>query len=402
MLKKIIAIVLIVLFTAMLLIGIIYLKGISKDINQLKGSKTTWDNEDKRRYANTLLAKGLNKEAAIAFEDYIETSKDSKEILAGLCYQLGGIYMDLFEYEKALRSFYKAEALNPNSEFKEEINKKIIEALENLGLTSQAQYELTARTSLTGLEKQEGRVIARIGKREIMDTEVNKAWESLPDMAKKQFEGEKDKEEFVRQYVAAEVLYDKAKRLGYDRIPPVREIVDMVKKQYSVQFLIQKAVRDSIQISAKDLENFYEDNKEKYIDQDAVKVQYTTFKDSKEENLALTRLKNSQGTKVKDWIQLGATAIVGLGDIKDIVDDLLKEQKGTFTKPYKIDDQMVIFFIEDKRPGRQKLFSEVRSQVEYEYIAGKQQEITQTYLKNALEEQEVEFFFNSNDNTQKK
>ena len=121
-----------------------------KNIPSLANSnqRSAWTDKMQLEYANTLLAKGLNSNAAHAFEVYIEKGKADNKDLASICYKLGNIYMDLKEYEKALASFYKSELLNPDADYKQDINQKIVSALENLGLSQQAQYELESRTSI--------------------------------------------------------------------------------------------------------------------------------------------------------------------------------------------------------------------------------------------------------------
>jgi tetratricopeptide (TPR) repeat protein len=77
-------------------------------------------------YANKLLSKGLKSEAAEAFEEYLAVGKIQPQEEAQFLYKLGSIYMELYKYEKALKSFYKAEMLNPKAEFAGEMNQKII------------------------------------------------------------------------------------------------------------------------------------------------------------------------------------------------------------------------------------------------------------------------------------
>jgi len=99
-------------------------------------------------YANKLLSKGLKEQAAEAFEEHLGKSQLSPQEEAKLLYKLGSIYMDLYKYEKALKNFYKADMVDLKAEFAQEMNQKIVEALENLGMGAQARYELETRTSL--------------------------------------------------------------------------------------------------------------------------------------------------------------------------------------------------------------------------------------------------------------
>jgi len=122
-----------------------YLTTVNKEETSL-----SWTEENQFEYANLLLAKGLNRTAAEEMEKYLnnQTLHLDKTKLAKVCYELGNIYMGLYEYEKALKYFYRSEMLNKNPSFKDDLNEKIVEALEKLGMSSQAEYELESRTSI--------------------------------------------------------------------------------------------------------------------------------------------------------------------------------------------------------------------------------------------------------------
>lgn len=357
-----------------------------------KKDTATWTEKQEEDYAHALLTKGLVREAAAAFENYLTKSTAKSDKLAQIGYRLGTIYMDLLEYEKALATFYKAELLSANSSFKEEMNQKIVVALENLGMSSQAQYELEARTSVGNMKKKEGSVVARIGKDTITDAEIDRALNQLPAALRKQFEGGENRLKVIRDYVAQEVLYRKARRLGYDKTPEIREAVEATKKQIAVQKLLQEKIEKEVNIDGNDVERFYQAQKQQYLTPAAVKVSYVKMDDVAKKEEMLEILSSGKGEKVDSWIGPGQSFIPGIGDAGDIVDTLLVKEKGALTDPLKVKDVFYIFSIDERREKYQKQFNEVKQQVEYEYTMKKQQELTQKLLEEALEEQEVEIY----------
>jgi alanine dehydrogenase len=52
-----------------------------------------------------------------------------------------------------------------------------------------------------------------------------------------------------------------------------------------------------------------------------------------------------------------------------------------------------MFIIDEKEPKRDKPFEEVKDQVEGEYRMQKEQQIVQSFLDKALEQQEVEILY---------
>ena len=354
-------------------------------------------------YANKLLSKGLKSEAAQSFEEYLAASQINPQEEARLLYKIGSIYMELYKYEKALKSFYKAEMLNPKSEFAQEMNQKIIEALENLGMSSQARYELEARTSL-GQEKEiKVKVVARIGKKEITDAQIDEALKNAPQWMRKSLEEPERRLEFIRNYVGQEVLYTKAKRLGLDTKEETRQTLEQLKKQIVVEQFLGKEIQEKLdKISPEDIKLYYEANKDSFIEPAQIKVSYLSFENESQKDEMIQKLKKQEGKPREASITEGDSGIAGIGQAKDVISGLFLKEKGQISDPLKIKDKFYVFSILEKRQKRQKSFEEVKSEVEYEYKMKKQQEISQDLLKKALEEQEVEIFETANKNETRK
>jgi len=369
---------------------------ITKPVPQQK----VWSVKDQLDYANTLLAKGLQQEAASVFEKYIESAKASNKEIAKVCYRLGNIYMDLYQYEKALALFYRAEMLDKDAEFMQEMNQKIVEALENLGLSSQAQYELAERVSLGDTSTKKGEVVARIGKREITQSEIDKVLAGLPEWMRKEMTKEDKRLEFIRNYVATEVLYEKAKRLGIDKKAEIRQTLERTKKELVVQDYISKEIEEKLKIDPQDVENYYKANKDKYTEPAKIKISYVEFSEDSEKEKALKELDEGKGREVEGWINRGSSYISGIGEAKNVIESLFLGEKGERTDPLKIKDKFYIFSIEDKRPEKIRSFNEVKNQVKYEYRMKKERSIADSLLKDALEKQEVEIFYKPSKKTE--
>jgi len=364
--------------------------------------KQVWSAPDQLDYANMLFAKGLQLQAASVFEKYIETSNASNQEIAKVCYRLGNIYMDSYQFEKALAFFYRAEMLDKEADFIQEMDRKIVEALENLGLSSQAQYELAKRVSLGDRSTKSGEVVARIGKRDITQPEIDRALAAVPEWMRKQLEQRPQRLEFIRNYVATEVLYEKAKRLGIDKKTEIRKALENTKKQLIVQNYLKQEIEKKLKIDPQDVENYYKANKDKYTEPAKIKVRYSELNKDSEKEEALKELKETRGTEVKGWINRGQSYISGVGEAKEAIEGLFLKEKGEYSDPLKIKDKFYIFFIEDKQPERLKTFAEVKNEVEYEYRMEKERNITDSLLREALEEQEVEIFYRPGDDESQK
>jgi len=81
---------------------------------------------------------------------------------------------------------------------------------------------------------------------------------------------DKDKKvEFLRQYIATELLYNTAKREGLDKDKEVMERSFQAKKTFMVNKLLEERVAQKISPSETDVRLYYEANKDKFAEKDA-------------------------------------------------------------------------------------------------------------------------------------
>jgi len=357
-------------------------------------AKSSWDDKARLGYANLLLAKGLNSEAAGAFEACVNNSRMDAKDLAGVCYKLGNIYAGLGQYEKALSNFYKSELLDPGSSYKQEMSQKIVTSLESLGLSQQAQYELDSRTSVKPDERRPEKIAVRIGKREISNEEIDMVINRLPEHIKKTLNSNDAKLKFVREYVATEVLYDKGKKLGLDRDSNIRYAVEDFKKQLVLQELLRDEISKQLKITPGDVSLYYKANMNKYQVPERVKVSFLEMDDQSGSNSASAVLKQGKGRKIEQWINKGSSFLPsGIGESKEALDDIFTRAKGELSGPFKIGDKFYMFIIEQKEPQRQQEFEEAKDRAAEEYRRQKEQQIVQSFLDKAVEQQEIEIFY---------
>ncbi len=382
-------------------IAIFYLSRIPSNPLQPQNPPQAWTEKNQAEYANILLSKGLNAQAASAFQNYIEQTHLDKTGLAAVCYRLGGIYMDLKEYELALANFYKAELLNPHADYTARMNELIVEALESSGLSQQAQYELSSRTSVSKPIDKNEPIVARIGKNEITELQIDQTIAKLPKWMQDNFKTGEGKLKFINEYVAREVLYDKAKRIGLDKSAKTREYLENVKKEIAIQQLLQMEVKQNLKISPDDLELYYKANKDTFSIPEAMKLSYMELSDESKKEEAVNSLKEGKGTKIEQWVQQGDTSISKITEAKDAIDNLLKHDKGIINTPVKIKDKLYVFSIDEKRPRKELSFDEAKGQAAQEYQAKKQQELLERFLNKAIEQQEVEILYKADANDDK-
>lgn len=230
------------------------------------------DGDRMREYANALYNRQLYEQAVEVYDHYLaEYSIEEKE-QANVNYIIGNIYFErLYDYRNALAFYEKVKHLYPESSLQEDVNKKIVACLERLEQSEDAAQVLKETTSLDEshvVKNRPGAIVARIGSREITMGDLNFELGQMPASVRDQFKSKERKIEFLKEYIATELLYDSAKREGLDTDKDVVEGAFQAKKNFMVRKLLQKRIAEKVDIQPNDVELYYKANKDKYVERD--------------------------------------------------------------------------------------------------------------------------------------
>ena len=396
---------------ALMLFGILVFLIIraSSGKTQSHSVSTNWTSSKQKTYANSLFSKGLEREAITAYEKFLEIADAPGEERAKIVYRIGSLYMDIGEYEKSLANLYRVELEHPNTELAADVGQKIVACLERLEMTSQAQYELESRTAIQSnpeTVRPGGTVIARIGKDEITVGEIDAALNSLPEWVRKEYESNAAKLEFARQYVANELLYRKAKRLGLDQTPEIRLKIAESIKNLMVRQVIEAELQETVEITPADVQLYYNANLDKYIENAKVELSVIQVNTHEQAEALMTRLKagedfakiaktESQNAKTAEndgeipgWISVNGH-IPGIGGEEAIWTAIESTDKGGLTDIIEVNRIFYLFHVRDRKPEIQQPFANVKKQVEFDYRRFREEHAAQALLERTLEEQEV-------------
>ncbi len=236
--------------------------------------KTSFDTY--KNLSEEYLNNGLYEKAIESYEKYLHSPRLSEQKKSNISYIIGNIYMDnLSDYKNAMASFVRAKVFSPEGGDASEINKKIVMCLERLGRSVDAEREMAKITTLeeekpsTSLSKEQGIIIAKIGDRNITMAELNSELQKLPEYIKENYKEESQRLEFLKQYIAGELLYDSAKRSGFDDDKDLIQALYSVKKQLMVEKLLKEKVASGSKEPAKvDLNLYYEAHKDRYVEEE--------------------------------------------------------------------------------------------------------------------------------------
>ncbi len=229
--------------------------------------------ETVRDFANALYNRELYKQSISEYEYYLRSYNLDQDEQANISYVIGNIYFErLKDYENALAYYLRIKQVYPTSNVVDESNKRIVECLERLERSADAQQALEEATFVDASKVRKsrpGEVIATIGDREITTGDLDYEIKMLPPYMKAQIKNESSKLEFLRQFIATELFYDSARRKGLDRDPEVIENAFQAKKNVMVQKLLQEELSKDVSLSDDDLRNYFQANLAKYTEKDS-------------------------------------------------------------------------------------------------------------------------------------
>lgn len=218
--------------------------------------------EEMRTLANALYNRQLYRQSVVLYDRYLNDYKLSKEEQANTSYLIANIYFDrLRDYENALAYYERVKILYPESDVVDESEKRIVECLERLQRSADAQQALEEATFLDESKvrkKRPGEVIAMIGDREITTGDLEYEMKNLPPFMLAQIKDKSQRLEFLKQFIATELLYDTAKRKGLDRDPEVIDAAFQAKKNFMVQKLLQEELSSNIDFEEEDVRLYYQ------------------------------------------------------------------------------------------------------------------------------------------------
>jgi len=221
-----------------------------------------------REFANALYNRDLFKQAIAEYERYLRDYPLDEREQASISYTIANIYFDrVKDYESALAYYLRVQELYPKSELNGGAGKRIVECLERLQRSADAQQALEESAMLdTGqvTKKRPGEVIAKIGSREITSGDLEYEMKRLPPYMQAQIKDKSRRLEFLRQYISTELLYDTAKRKGLEKNPEVIEAAFQAKKSFMAQKLLEEEIASKVNYNDDDLELYYRANSSRY------------------------------------------------------------------------------------------------------------------------------------------
>jgi len=340
-----------------------------------------------RELAVYLSEKGQPAAAIQAYQEYLDHAELAAPDRAKICVAAGKLAADAERYDDALAYLYQAEFLDPQSDLKEEINKKIVFCLEKLGRNVDLRQELRERTRVkrSAADVQQGEVIlADVAGEIVTNRDLEQEIEKLPQTVRDSFNTPEKKTELLKNLVAERLLTDKARRLELDKDPAVQDQLAKAMDTMIVQKLIADEVQASVKVTPEDVERFYKAEPDRFKEPATAEVQVAKA-DSEEAAKAVTEFKDKPVTVVKGGAIPGVPASL-------TSDAVLAAESGSVTAPVQAEGAWYVFKIGAKKDERMPAFEEVKDRAARMFQSQKEREKVSGIIEEALQAQDVKLY----------
>ncbi|MBN2735835.1 MAG: hypothetical protein JXR70_02565 [Spirochaetales bacterium] len=241
------------------------------------------DSRQQKDLALKFQSQSLNDAAVKAWEAYMQSTDLPREERANILYNIGKIYQDAGNYEKALEHYYLSESVHKNKEITQEISRRIQESLESMGKFAALRKELSRRVGMVD-QVSGDEVLAKIGPEKITRTDVDRKIEQLVELQLtmsgikmdpkqredqkrllfKQYSDDKYRYEILNSMIVEEVLYRRAREEKIADEDATKALMQSSERQILGQRLLAKKMEENISITQDDAEAYYNQNTDKY------------------------------------------------------------------------------------------------------------------------------------------
>ncbi len=234
--------------------------------------------EKAREFADALYNRELFPQSIAEYENYLRTYPLDEEERANVSYIIANTYFErLQRYDDALAWYMRIKEYYPNSTLADEADKRIVESLERMQRTvdaQQAREEAAFLDPAKVRKKRPGVVVAKIGEREItsgdLEHNMKQYFIALPPYIQSQIKDKTDRLEMLKGMIATELLYSSARRKGLDRDPEIVEGAFQAKKALMVHKLLQQELSSNLSLTDEDLRAFFRENRDRYAAADTL------------------------------------------------------------------------------------------------------------------------------------
>lgn len=237
-------------------------------------------------------------------------------------------------------------------------------------------------------------ILATIGDQKITDKDLQVKLEALPPQYVSFYSSSEGKRKLLDQLVQQKLFYLEAKAKNFEQDPDVQTALEKMKEEVLTNYYLKKEM-EKITVSDKEINDYYNQNKSKYMSEDSVKASHILVKDENTAKELISKIK--AGSNFEQLAKENSTCPSGKngGDlgffsrgqmVKPFEEAAFALKTGEMTEaPVQTQFGWHIIKVTDRKESKQQDIAEVkgdiRSQLVYEKQKQKLSDLTEVAQK---------------------
>ncbi|MCY6485737.1 peptidylprolyl isomerase [Clostridium aestuarii] len=226
----------------------------------------------------------------------------------------------------------------------------------------------------------ENKVLATVLGKEITEKDLKLAVERFPQQSRGFLATEEGKKQLLDQLVAFELCYNYGKDSGVENSEDFKEKIEGVKREILTQITIEKVIK-AVEVTDKEVEEFYEANKEKFKTPETVAAKHILVETEESAKEISEKIKNGMAfeeaatefSTCPSKAQGGSLGKFGRGQmVPEFEEAAFSLEAGVVSEPVKTQFGYHLIKVEGKEESTVQAFDQVKDQLKNQLAQEKQ------------------------------
>ncbi len=232
--------------------------------------------------------------------------------------------------------------------------------------------------------------VAKVGSVTITQDDVSRELKGLPEQIQKMFAGPEGVDKFVDELVKKEILYQEAKKKGFESKPEYQKKLDEFKKITLISLLLEKEIEDKAKVTDADVKKYYDTHKADLTQNGQTRASHILVKSEEDAKKILDQIKKggdfAKIAKEKSIDKGSAAAGGDLGFfsrgqlVPEFEDAASKLKVGEVGGPVKTRFGYHIIKVTGRKEGQVVEFDKIKDMLSQRVAAEKQKEVFDSYI----------------------
>lgn len=362
----------------------------------------------------------LTERAAKVWQQYLALGNEKNT--AAVYYRIGKLHQRAKQYEQAIDFFQRAELSAPEKRLQQDISERVVDCLKQLQRFNALSDVLKTKAEIATEEDKATKVVARIGKMEITNTQLDMIIKNeidtrmqfmkilFPQFAadpevfrqkmQQQYQTPEGQRQALQEYLFTEVLQRKAIEDGIHKTDSHVEQWHALQRKMLAQNVLQRELNSQVIILPQEIESYYQQNQQEFRFPARAIISPAIFATLAQAQQKLAHIKSElefKSSSEQEPVPVEITAddreIDELGKVEGLINAVFAKKKtGLLPKVFTAGQQFVLVWVHEVQAAGVHPVSQVKQIIEQKVRQQKTQQIMQIFLESLFQKYDVDIY----------